>query len=214
MPFEGVRPVKLSALRAAVLSLTLAFGATACLSSDAPNLSAEDLTEPAGFAGDYYASAFPYDPSETETGTLDAQVEAIGERTYRLTFAEGERKDAPVLLRMLKLNDGRLLGVFSDPDPAKGAIYTIVSQASNGGWVFRNVEFKPEARNAVLRDALMRHGASAVSFSDAHDEIKGSLSAANLRALFGDPDFAGALQFERGFRLSPKQSSVTTSPIN
>ena len=200
-----------SALRAVFLCLVLVFGPTACLSSDAPNLSQEDLTEPVGLGGAYFATAFPYDPSD-DPGTLGAMVEPIGERTYRLTFAEGERKDAPVLLRVLKLNDGRLLGVFSDPDPTKGALYTIVSQASNGGWVFRNVEFKPESRNGVLRDALTRHGASAVAFADAHDEIKGSLSAANLRALFSDPDFTGALTMERGFRLSPV--TAMANPLN
>ena len=204
--------MRTSALRAVFLSLALAFGPTACLSSDAPNLAAEDLTAPADFGGAYLATAFPYDPSDGP-GTLDAEVEALDARTYRLTFTEGERKDAPVLLRMLKLNDGRLLGVFSDPDPAKGALYTIVSQASNGGWVFRNVEFNPERRDRALRDALTRHGASAVAFDDAHDEIKGSLTAANLRALFADPDFAGALTTERGFRLSPTTPAVTTNAL-
>jgi hypothetical protein len=201
-------------LRAAFLSLALALGLTACLSSDAPDLSTEDLTEPAGLGGAYFATAFPHDPSDDQPGTLDAQAEAIGDRTYRLIFTEGEREDAPVLLRMLKLNDGRLLGVFSDPDPAKGALYTIVSRASNGGWVFRNIEFKPDRRDKVLRDALTRHGASAVAFSDAHDEIKGSLTAANLRALFSDPDFTGALAMERGFRLSPTIPAVTSNTLD
>jgi hypothetical protein len=213
MPFDGVSPVKSSALRAVILSLVLVFGPTACLTSEAPQLSAADLTEPAGFGGAYFATAFPDDPSD-DTGTIDAQVEAIGERTYRLTFIEGERKDEPVLLRMLKLNDGRLLGVFSDPDPAKGALYTIVTQASNGGWVFRNVEFQPERRDQVLRNALTRHGASAVDFDDAHDEIKGSLTAANLRALFSDPDFTGALSMEKGFRLSPTTPALTTNTLD
>jgi hypothetical protein len=195
------------------LSLAVAFGVSACLSSDAPTLATEDLTEPAGFAGAYFGTAFPDDPSD-DTGTIDALVEPIGDRTYRLTFTEGERKDAPVLLRMLNLNDGRLLGVFTDPDPAKGALYTIVSQASNGSWVFRNIEFKPESRGRALRDALTRHGASAVAFDDAHDEIKGSLTAANLRALFSDPDFAGALAMERGFRLSSMSRGVTANPLD
>jgi len=205
--------MKSSALRAAFLSLALAASLTACLSSDAPNLTAEDLNEPADFGGGYFATAFPYDPSD-DTGTMAALVEPIGERTYRLTFTEGDRKDAPVLLRMLKLNDGRLLGVFSDPDPAKGALYTIVSRASNGSWVFRNVEFNPESRDRVLRAALMRHGANAVDFDDAHDEIKGGLTAANLRALFSDPDFAAALTMERGFRLSPMIPAVSANPLD
>jgi hypothetical protein len=198
--------VKPFSLRAAILIVGLAFGLASCLSSDAPNLSAADLTEPAGFGGTYFATDFPEEKSDQ--AAADATVEAIGERSFRLTFAEGERKDAPVILRLLKLNDGRLLGVFSDPDPAKGALYTIASQASNGGWVFRNVEFKPERRDQVLRDALTRHGASAVAFDDAHDEIKGSLTAANLRALFSDPDFTGAIETENGFRLSPTTSAA------
>jgi hypothetical protein len=205
--------VKSSALRAVFLSLAVAFGVSACLSSDAPTLTTEDLTEPAGFDGAYFGAAFPDDASD-DTGTIGALVEPIGDRTYRLTFTEGERKDAPVLLRMLKLNDGRLLGVFTDPDPAKGALYTIVSQASNGSWVFRNIEFKPESRGRALRDALTRHGASAVAFDDAHDEIKGSLTAANLRALFSDPDFAGALAMERVFRLSSMSRGVTANPLD
>jgi hypothetical protein len=145
---------------------------------------------------------------------IDALVEPIGDRTYRMTLTEGEHKDAPVLLRLLTLNDGRLLGVFSDPDPAKGALYTIASRASNGGWVFRNVEFNPARRDRVLRDALTRHGAAAVDFDDAHDEIKGSLTAANLRALFSDPDFTAALTTERGFRLSPMDRGISTNPLN
>jgi hypothetical protein len=202
-----------STLRAVFLCLVLAFGPTACLSSDAPNLATEDLTEPAGLGGAYYATAFPYDPAD-DPGTLGAVVEPLGQRIYRLTFAEGERKDAPVLLRLLKLNDGRLLGVFTDPDPAKGALYTIVSRASNGAWVFSNVAFRPDRRTRILRDALTRHGASAVAFSDAHDEIKGSLSAANLRALFADPDFTSALTTERGFRLSSMARGITTNPLD
>jgi hypothetical protein len=202
--------VKPSVLRAAVLNLVLAVGLTACLSSDAPNLSAGDLTAPAALGGAYIATAFPAE--QDEHNAMMADVEAIGGRTFRLTFADGERKDAPVLLRLLRLNDGKLLGVVSDPDPAKGAIYTVVTRASNGGWVFRNVEFKPENRDRRLRDALTRHGAAGVDFGTgdpAHDQIKGSLSAANLRALFSDPDFAGALQTERGFRLSPLVSAVS-----
>jgi hypothetical protein len=205
--------MKSSAFRAAFLSLALAFGLTACLSSDAPNLSTEDLTEPAGFGGAYFATAFPYVASD-DPGTIDALVEPIGERTYRITFAEGEHKDEPVLLRMLKLNDGRLLGVFSDPDPAKGAVYTIVSRASNGAWVFSNVEFKPESRDHVLRDALTRHGATGVDFDDTHDEIKGSLTTANLRALFSDPDFTAAVATERGFRLSSMARGITANPLD
>ena len=196
-------------LRAGILIVGLAFGLASCLSSDAPNLSAGDLTEPAGFGGAYFATDFPEEKSEQ--AAADATVEAIGERSFRLTFAEGERKDAPVVLRLLTLNDGRLLGVISDPDPTKGAIYSLVTQASNGSWVFRMIDFKPDSRGRTLRDALMRHGAQAVDFGTGdpqHDQIKGALSAANLRALFSDPDFTQAIETVSGFRLSPTTSAT------
>jgi hypothetical protein len=207
--------VKTSALLAVLLGLLMSFGLSACLSSDAPNLSTEDLLEPAGFAGPYVASAFPDDPSDGPNA-ISASVEPIGERTYRLTFFEGERKDAPVLLRLLKLNDGTVLGVVTDPDPSKGALYTIATHAANGSWVFRNVDFKLDRRDRKLSDALTRHGATAVSFGNggnAHNQIKGSLTAANLRALFSDPDFSGTLTMESGFRLSPMTASATTNAL-
>jgi hypothetical protein len=208
--------VKSSALRAAFLSLALALGLAGCLTSDAPSLSTEDLTAPAGFGGAYLATAFPKDPAGGP-GMINADVEALGERTYRLTFSEGEHKDEPVLLRFLTLNDGNLLAVFTDPDPTKGALYAAVTHASNGSWVFRTVDFKPERRDRALRDALTRHGADSVDFGNGnfvHDEIKGSLTAANLRALFSDPDFTGALEMEQGFRLSPLTPAVSANLAN
>jgi len=208
--------VKSSALRAAFLSLALALWLPACLTSDAPNLSTEDLTAPAGFGGAYLATAFPKDPAGGP-GMINADVEALAERTYRLTFSEGEHKDEPVLLRFLKLNDGNLLGVVTDPDPAKGALYAIVTHASNGGWVFRIVDFQPEHRNGTLRDALTRHGADAVDFGTddlVQNRIKGSLTAANLRALFSDPDFTRALEMEHGFRLSPLTPAASANALD
>jgi hypothetical protein len=197
--------VKSSALRI-LLTLGLAFGLASCFSSDAPNLATEDLAEPAQFAGEYFATDFPEEKSDQ--AAINGSVEAIGDRTFRLIFSEGEHKDAPVLIRLLKLNDGNLLGVMSDPDPAKGAMYAMVTHASNGGWVFRVVEFQPGSPSRTLRDALMRHGAEAVAYSSGNYEethVKGSLSAANLRALFADPDFTQALDTAKGgFRLSPK----------
>jgi len=198
--------VKSSAFRAAFASLALALGLAACLTSDAPNLSPADLTEPTGLVGSYFATAFPEDATNSP-GTIDATLEAIGERVYRLTFAEGEHKDEPVLLRFMILNDGTLLGVFSDPDPAKGAMYAMVTHASNGGWIFRTVDFQEDRRDQTLRDALTRHGADSVDFGTGqfvHNEVKGSLTAANLRALFSDAGFVQALEMEHGFRLSPK----------
>ncbi len=208
--------MKSSALRAALLSLALALGLAACLSSDAPNLSTEDLTAPAGLGGAYLATAFPKDPTGGP-GMINAQVDVLGARTYRLTFSEGAHKDEPVLLRFLVLNGGNLLGVFTDPDPAKGALYAIVTPAANGSWVFRTVDFVPERRDRRLRDALTRHGANTVDYgtgSFVHNEIKGSLTAANLRALFSDPDFTGALEMEQGFRLSPLTAAVSTNAVN
>jgi len=199
--------VKSSAWRAGILlSLGLAFGLASCLSSDAPNLAAEDLTEPAQFAGEYYATDFPEEKSDKVA--IDGTVEAIGDRTFRLTFSEGDHKDEPVLIRLLTLNNGNLLGVMSDPDPAKGAMYAMVTHASNGGWVFRVVDVQPGSPSRTLHDALMRHGAEAVAYDTGTYEethVKGRLSAANLRALFADPDFLQAVDTSKaGFRLSPK----------
>jgi hypothetical protein len=203
---QGRLPLKKSALRAGlVLVVGLAFGLAACLSSDAPDLSPKDLTEPAQFGGAYIASAFPEESADQPD--VDATVEPLGDRSYRLTFSEGERKDAPAILRLLTLNDKRLLGVVTDPDPAKGAIYVMVSRVSNGGWVFRNLGFKEEARNRTLREALQRHGATAVEYGEGslrHDRIQGRLTAANLRAMFSDADVLPALETDGGFRLSPK----------
>jgi hypothetical protein len=196
-------------LRAGILIVDMALGLAACLSSDAPNISASDLTAPAGFGGAYLATDFPEE--ESESPALNATVEAIGERSYRLTFAEGERKDEPVILRLLKLNDGRLLGVITDTDPSKGALYSLVTPASNGSWVFRMVDFKADRRDRILREALLRHGGQAVDYGNGslrHDHIRGQLSAANLRALFSDPDFAQAIETPRGFRLSPTSAAV------
>jgi len=200
--------VKSSKLRAGLLLIGLAFGLAACLSSDAPTLAVEDLMEPAGFAGTYYATDFPEEKSNTPA--IDATMEALGDRAFRLTFMEGEHKDAPVVVRLLRLNDGNLLGVGTDPEPDKPAVYALVSHAADGSWVFRSVDFRSDRRTTKLHDALMRHGARAVTFGTGDielNEIKGSFSAANLRALFSDPDFTEALETGRGFRLSPKTAA-------
>ena len=203
---QGEFAVKSTVLRAGILMIGLAFSLAACLTSDAPNLTAEDLTEPTSFTGEYFATDFPEEKSDRKT--IDATVEAIGDRTFRLTFAEGDHKDEPVLVRLLKLNDGNLLGVLSDPDPAKGAMYAVVTHASNGAWMFRIVDVRSGSPSRTLRDALMRHGAEAVNYDTGTYEethIKGRLTAANLRALFSDPDFTQALDSAKaGFRLSPK----------
>lgn len=196
-----------TASRARILfSLALVFGLASCFSSDAPKLAAEDLTEPVKFAGTYYATDFPEEKSDK--AAIDGLVEAIGDRTFRLTFIEGDHKDEPVLVRLLKLNDGNLLAVFTDPDPSKGAMYSTVTYAANGSWVFRMVDLTGNP-SRTLRDALTRHGAQGVEYTnDNHEEthIKGTLTAANLRALFSDPDFTQAIVSTSGFRLSPKAS--------
>jgi len=170
--------------------------------------------EPASFAGTYFATDFPEEKSDQPA--IDGTIEAIADRSFRLTFAEGDHKDEPVLVRLLKLNDGNLLGVLSDPDPAKGAMYAMVTHVSNGGWVFRVVDVQPGDPSRTLRDALMRHGATAVdhdtgSYEETH--IKGALTAANLRALFADPDFLQALEPQGGFRLSPKTPLTTGTAL-
>ena len=183
----------------------LVLGIAGCLSSDIPKLDPEDLASPVGFAGSYFATKFPEDTGN-DPNTIDAIVEAAGDRSYTLTFVEGDHKDAPVAVRLLTLNSGNLLAVISDPDKG-AAVYAIVTVASNGAWVFRLINLAPDKRTRGLRDALARHGATAVKFDDSdmhNDEIRGSLTAANLRALFSDPDFVNALSMDQGFRLSPK----------
>jgi len=197
--------VRCKTLLTIVPAALLALGIAGCLSSDIPKLDPEDLTSPAGFAGSYLATKFPEDTGN-DPNTIDAVVDAAADRGYRLTFIEGDHKDAPAIVRFLSLNSGNLLAVMSDPDKS-AAVYAIATHASNGAWVFRLVSFAPDARSRTLRDALARHGATAVKFDDSdmhNDEIKGSLSAANLRALFSDPDFVNALTMNQGFRLSPK----------
>jgi hypothetical protein len=188
-----------------VPAVVLALGVAGCLSSDTPKLDAEDLTTPVGVVGSYYATKFPEDAGSGPT-TIDAVVEAGADRSYTLTFLEGDHKDAPVIVRFVTLNDGNLLAVISDPDKG-AAVYAVVTAASNGAWVFRMVDLAPDQHTRGLRDALTRHGATEVKFDDSdmrNDEIKGILTAANLRALFSDPDFVNGLSMRDGFRLSPK----------
>jgi hypothetical protein len=204
-----------SAWRAGILLIGLAFGLAACLSSDPPKLATEDLVDPAGFAGAFYATDFPEEKSTT--AAIDATMEALGDRTFRLTFMEGDHKDAPILVRLLRLNDGTLLGIGTDPEPTKPAVYAVVTHASDGGWVFRSLDFRSEGRDRTLRDALMRHGATGVDFGTGDiemNEIKGNLTAANLRALFSDPDFTRALETSRGFRLSPKTPAASATALD
>jgi hypothetical protein len=192
--------------RTGLLALFVAVGLSACLTSDPPKLDPADLTTPEGFAGAYFATKFPEDAT-SGPNTIDATVEAGADRSYRLTLQEGEHKDAPIVVRFLTLNAGTLLAVMTDDKPDSEAMIAVVTVAANGAWVFRTIDLAADKRDRSLRDTLMRHGASSVVFDTAdvrHDEIHGTLSAANLRALLSDPDFVNAIDTSQGFRLSPK----------
>jgi hypothetical protein len=180
-------------------------GLAGCLSSDPPKLDASDLATPDGFAGAYFATAF--DESEPRAGT--ATIAPADGNSYLLTITEDGRaeKDAPVQLRLLRLNSGLLLAVVNDPDKAGDVLYAMVTHASDGAWVFRAVDLAANHRDRTLRDALRRHGAADVAFDSSEmqaDRVSGHLTAANLRALFSDPDFVNGLSIGHGFRVSPK----------
>lgn len=194
-----------SVLRKGLLTLACVLGLSACLTSDPPKLDAEDLSTPKGIAGSYYATKFSNEESEGPD-TVDGVVEAMPDRTYRLTLIEGDHKDAPIVIRLLTLNDGRLLAALNEIDKDL-TVYATVTFASNGAWVFRLVNLAPAARSRTVREAMMRHGATGVKFDQSQhpdDAIAGQLTAANLRALFSDRDFLNALEDAGGFRLSPK----------
>ena len=183
----------------------LAIGLSACLTEDAPKLSPGDLSTPRNFAGAYFATRFPADAAEGPD-TIQATVERTVDRSFLLTFIEPDRKDAPVRVQLIGLNPDTLIAVMTEPGSSPDAMLGLVTPASDGAWVFRTVELKPEGRDRVLKAALMRHGATGVSFDRSelqHDQIQGQLSAANLRMLFSDHDFLNAIDAEKGFRLSP-----------
>jgi hypothetical protein len=189
------------------LASLFALGLASCLSSDPPALSPADLATPHGFAGDYFATRFPEDTTG-DLNTVDAKVEAAGDRGYLLTFFEGEHKDAPVRIRLLDLAPDLLLAVISDPKPDSDAIYAVVTAASNGAWVFRAVDLRPDVGRREIRWVLQRHGATSVAFDSSdpgRTQIAGTLSAADLRMLFTDPDFLASIETDNGFRLSPKR---------
>lgn len=187
-----------------LLTMLLAAGVAACLSSDPPKLDAADLATPDGFAGSYFAN--PDSPTDNRSAT--ATIVPADGNSYVLTIAEnGAQPDAPVKLRLVRLNSGDLLAVVSDPDKVDDVIYSTVTHAANGSWEFRSIDFATASRDHRLTDTLRRHGATAVSYDSSDikaDRIAGTLSAANLRALFSDPDFVNAVQTQPGFRLTPK----------
>ncbi len=187
-----------------LLTILPAFALAACLSSDPPKLDAGDLTTPDGFAGVYYATT----NSPTDDRSAIATIDPAEGNGYVLTIVEsGAKPDAPVKLRLLTLNSGLLLAVVSDPDKVDDVIYSIVTKAADGSWVFRSIDFKTEMRDRALTDTIRRHGATAVSYDSSDikaDRIAGALNAANLRALFSDPDFVNAVETTDGFRLTPK----------
>jgi len=181
-------------------------GLAACLASDPPKLQSGDLTAPDGFAGNYYASRFP-DSTDGSPQTIDAIIAPQPDRSFQLTFLEGEHKDEPVVVRLVTLNAGTLLAVMTDPKPDSDAIYAELTVASNGAWVFRMIDLAGTKRTPALQAAIMRHGGTAITYDTGdfqHDQIRGGLTAANLRALFSDPDFVNAIDTSSGFRLSPK----------
>jgi hypothetical protein len=186
------------------LALLPAAALAACLSSDPPKLAAGDLATPAGFAGSYFATAF--DETVTRAGTTT--IAPAEGNSYLLTITEdGREEDAPVQLRLLRLDSGLLLAVVSDPGKVDDVLYAVVTPAADGAWAFRSVDFDAGRRDRTLREALLRHGATDVSFDSSDmqaDRISGNLTAANLRALFSDPDFVNAISTGHGFRLSPR----------
>lgn len=188
-----------------LLTIVPILGLAACLSSDPPKLEAADLATPEGFAGEYYATPISDTDNREATATL-APADGNG---YLLTIVEnGSAPDAPVKLRLIALNSGLLLAVVSDPDKVDEVIYSTVTRAADGSWVFRSIDFKADRRERTLTDAIRRHGATAVSYDSSDvqaDRIEGHLSAANLRALFSDPDFVNAVVTKDGFRLTPKR---------
>ena len=139
-----------------------------------------------------------------------ATVAPIEGGGYLLTIVENGLEgapDAPVKLRLVTLNSGLLLAVVSDPDKVDDVVYATVTKAADGSWMFRSIDFKTDGRDRILTEAIRRHGATAVSYDASDikaDRIQGTLSAANLRALFSDPDFVNAVETKDGFRLTPK----------
>jgi hypothetical protein len=189
-----------------LLTIVLLSVLAGCLASDPPKLGATDLATPGGLPGAYFASRFP-DSGDGTPQTVDAVITAAPDRSYQLTFLEGEHKDAPVLLRLVTLDDGGLLAVLTDPRPDSDAVYAAVTVAANGAWVFRMIDLAATRRTRAVQEAIMRHGGSGVTYDTGdlqHDQIHGSLTAANLRALFSDPAFVSAIGTTSGFRLSPK----------
>jgi len=198
--------MKIGAWCKGLLTILPVIGLAACLASDPPKLQSEDLTVADGFTGAYYASRFP-DSTDGSPTTIDATVTLEADRSYQLTFLEGEHKDDPVIVRLVALNAGTLLAVMTDPKPDSDAIYAEVTVASNGAWAFRIIDLAATKRTRAVQEALLRHGATGITYDTGdlqHDQIHGGLTAANLRALFSDPDFVNAIDTSSGFRLSPK----------
>jgi len=199
--------MKISAWCKGLVTILPVLGLAACLSSDPPKLDAADLATPDGFAGDYYAAP----TGESDNRSATATITPADRNGYLLTIAENGLQggpDAPVKIRLLTLNSGLLLAVVSDADKVGDVIYSTVTKAADGAWVFRSVEFKDQARDRHLSDAIRRHGAIAVSYDSSDikaDRIEGNLTAANLRALFADPDFVNRMETASGFRLTPKR---------
>jgi len=195
---------------ALLLVVTLAFGLASCLTGDAPQLKPEDLVQAKDLPGTYTAIALPGNPGG-QPPSVDARVEAAKDGSYFLTFIEADHVDTPTRLRLLPDQGDRYLCVFTEADSPDRAMYGRLEHEPAGGWAFHIFDIKPERRTEDLQPILQRHGVEKIVFEQlgsdpatTADHIQGALSAAQIRALFSDPDVLAALQTDAGFRLQPK----------
>jgi hypothetical protein len=193
-----------------IVGLVLALGLGACLTSDPPKIAREDLVQIDGLAGNHVAVALP-EGAPGGPPPSDAEIVAREDGSYLLTFIEDGHRDAPNVIRLLAFGTGTYLGILTDDKPDSAAMYALVSRDAAGLWEFRAFDLLPERRTDDLQPILARHGAGKISFEDlgtdpktTNDRFAGSLDAAQLRALFSDPDFTAALHTDTGFRLQPK----------
>ncbi len=193
-----------------VVGLVLVLGLGACLTSDPPKISRDDLVQVEGLAGNHRAIALP-EGAAGGPPPSDAEIVAREDGSYLLTFIEDGHRDAPNVIRLLAFGAGTYLGVLTDDKPDSAAMYALVGRDAAGNWEFRAFDLAPERRTEDLQPILARHGAGRISFEDlgsdpktTNDRIAGNLDAAQLRALFSDPDFTAALRTDTGFRLQPR----------
>lgn len=191
-------------------SLVLALGLGACLTSDPPKLGRDDLVQVEKLAGNYIAVSLP-EGAPSQPPPADAEMVAQDDGSYLLTFIENGHRDSPTVVRLLAFQPDAYLGVLTDDKPDSRAMYALVDQDATGRWQFRVFDLLRDRRNDDLQPILARHGARKITFEDlgsdpytTDDRIEGGLDAAQLRALFSDPEFLKATQTNTGFRLQPK----------